>query len=57
MHDAFLPRDLFLEDLKEQQRALYEAAELLGIPSDSPYRERERELGMRIREHREMMRS
>ncbi len=53
----FLAKDDFLEQMEAEQRKLEEAATLLGIPSDSPYRERERELGARIREHREMMRA
>jgi hypothetical protein len=49
--------DQFLAEMEDEKRKLEEAATLLGIPSDSPYRERERELGARIREHREMMRA
>jgi len=49
--------DWFLASLEEQHTRLADAARLLGIPERSPYREREYELQMRIREHKEIMRS
>ncbi len=49
--------DEFLIEMEAEYQRLEEAARLLGIPSDSRYRAKERELSMRIREHREMMNS
>lgn len=49
--------DQFLQRLEDERDRLLDAARLLEIPNESPYRARERELGARIREHVEMMRS
>jgi len=48
--------DEFLSQLKAERDKLAEAAHLLFIPDDSPFREREREIWTLIREHRERMR-
>lgn len=52
-----MPGDAHLAELEEEYYRREAAALLLKLPDQSPYRDREYELGMLIREYKEIMRS